>query len=647
MLRITKYADRLISDLDLVDFPEKVKTMEKDWIGKSIGYRVSFSIKDSQEKIEVFTTRIDTIFGVSYLVLSPEHQLINLLKDKIENFNEVKKYIEIAKRKSERERVSEKKDKTGVVLKGLTAINPANNEKIPIFIADYVLSSYGTGAIMAVPAHDRRDFDFAKKYNLPIIKVIEAKDEVESDDEVYSGEGKLINSTGFNGMDSLLAKGKIGSWLAKEKKAQREVNYKLRDWLFSRQRYWGEPIPLVFCQHCKEKIERLKKEGRIKELEEEFSPGEIANPGWIAVPEKDLPVKLPRIKNYKPTEEGDSPLAANKKWVETTCPKCGRKAYRETDVMPNWAGSNWYFLRYCDPKNNRKLADQKKLKYWMPVDWYNGGMEHTNLHLLYSRFIYKFLWDIKVVPRELGAEPYKKRTSHGMILGEGGIKMSKSKGNVVNPDDVIKNEGADILRIYEMFMGPFSQEIAWDTNSLKGARKFLQKVFDVVNQWIEGEGKGETSIQMAKVLHRAIKKISQDIDELKFNTAISSMMEFVNYWQKDIFALGKEDLKTFIKILAVFAPHLGEELWQIVGGKKSVFLSGWPSYEESLTEEEKVRIVIQVNGKVRGEIEAKKNTEEEIVRDIAFKERNVEKWLKGEKIKKTIFVKNKLINFVI
>ncbi len=653
MLKITEYADRLIDDLDLVNYPEKVKILEKDWIGKSVGYRVSFPLSGGHGKIEVFTTRIDTIFGATYLVISPEHKIIASLGEKIENINEVKEYIEKAKTKSERKRLADAKEKSGVKVKGIKAINPANGKEIPLFVADYVLAEYGTGAIMAVPAHDERDFDFASKYNLPIIKVVESQGKEGGDiggdagKKAYSGDGILVNSGEFSGLASGVAKEKIGEWLRSKKMAKKEVNYKLRDWLFSRQRYWGEPIPLVFCQHCKEEIEKLKREGKESELKKKFSPGEILNPGWIPLKENKLPLELPRVKNYKPTEEGDSPLAANKKWVSAKCPRCGHKARRETDVMPNWAGSNWYYLRYCDPKNNKELASKEKIKYWMPVDWYNGGMEHTTLHLLYSRFIYKFLWDIGAVPKELGPEPYKKRTSHGMILGEGGIKMSKSKGNVINPDDVIKKEGADALRVYEMFMGPFSQEIAWDENGLKGAKKFLVKVFTLVNQWAKKKTGKETTIEMAKLLHKTIQKVTSDIDNLKFNTAVSAMMEFANFWQNNIFSISKEDLASFLKVFSVFAPHLGEELWQKIGGKKSVFLSAWPSYDESLTEEKNVKIVIQINGKVRAEIVRKKGIDKKEAEEAALSIEKIRKTIGDKKIKKVIYVNDKLINFVV
>ncbi|MEK9153618.1 MAG: leucine--tRNA ligase, partial [Patescibacteria group bacterium] len=472
LIRITKYAERLISDLDLVDFQDRVKIQQRDWIGKSEGWEIDFKLKTKNEKrkttiknLKIFTTRIDTIFGCTYLVLAPEHDILSGLKENIDNITEVEDYIEKAKKKSERDRQAETKDKTGVKIEGIVAINPANGQEISIFVADYVLSGYGTGAIMAVPAHDQRDYEFAKKYGLPGPKVIlppellsvitnpmdvamGRKDAIRVEAECWEDEGILVNSGDFNGLSSQAAIEKIGQWLAEKGLAQKQVNYKLRDWIFSRQHYWGEPTPLVFCEKC----------------------------GWVALPEKDLPLQLPNIANFKPTETGESPLASIADWVNTSCPKCQGTAKRETDVMPNWAGSNWYFMRYCDPNNDKEFASPAKLKYFMPVDWYNGGMEHTTLHLLYSRFIYKFLWDIGEVPKDLGPEPYKKRTSHGMILGEGGEKMSKSKGNVINPDEVVQQYGADALRVYEMFMGPFDQAIAWDTKGVKGVYRFLDRV---------------------------------------------------------------------------------------------------------------------------------------------------------------------------
>ncbi len=609
LLRITKYAERLIDDLSKVDYPERVITLQKDWVGKSEGAIIKFQIPNINSQIEVFTTRPDTLFGATYMVLSPEHPLLQNNQLKIVNYQEVEKYIKEAKRKTDLQRTDLTKEKTGVELKGIKAINPVNNKELPIFVADYILATYGTGAVMAVPAHDQRDWQFAKKYNLEIIPVVKGG-HIEKEAFVDINKGEMINSGQFNGLRPDECIKKIIKWLEQKQLGKAMTNYKLRDWIFSRQRYWGEPIPLVFCQKC----------------------------GWQAVPEKDLPIKLPEIKDYKPTEKGESPLAKIDKWINAKCPKCGAPAKRETDVMPNWAGSNWYFLRYCDPKNKKYLANPKNLKYWMPVDWYNGGMEHTTLHLLYSRFIYKFLWDINAVPREIGSEPYKKRTSHGIILGEGGIKMSKSKGNVVNPDEVIKEYGADTLRIYEMFMGPFSQMIAWDTKGVRGIRRFLEKTYRI-------KSKAKIKNQkLEKLLHQTIKKVSRDIEEMKFNTAIASLMIFVNQAEKEV---PQDIFEKFLLILAPFAPHLAEELWQQLGKKKSVFLEKWPRYKESLISEGKAILVIQINGKVRARMEIKIGLSKEEAEKMALAEPRIKEWLAGKQIKKTIFVPDKILNIVI
>ena len=641
MLKITKYAERLIDDLALVDYPERVKISQKEWIGKSEGAEIKFQVIDNfgnqmEPKIEipVFTTRPDTIFGATYLVLSPEHNLILEAKDKIENYKLVENYATQVKNKTERERISEEKEKTGVELKGIKAINPANGRKIPIFIADYVLAGYGTGAIMAVPAHDKRDFDFAKKYNLPIIEVIKFTEtrppkSLRRPDvrkfSAYEGEGVLVNSGRFDGLESKRAKERITNWLSKKGIAKKQIHYKLRDWIFSRQRYWGEPIPLVFCKKC----------------------------GWVPVPEKDLPVKLPEIEKYEPAENGESPLSKIDKWVNVRCPICGGPAKRETDVMPNWAGSNWYYLRYCDPRNNKELAGEKLLKYWMPVDWYNGGMEHTTLHLLYSRFIYKFLWDIGAVPKSVGPEPYKKRTSHGMILAAGGVKMSKSKGNVINPNKIVEQYGADTLRTYEMFMGPFEQAIPWDTKGLKGAQKFLEKIWNISferqissNKKIKNK-KPKNYKELEFLLHKTIKKVSEDIDVLKFNTAVSSLMEFLNSWIKSGGSLKKEDFKSFLKILSPFAPHLSDELWELAGFKGVCSMSRWPKYEEKIIEKKKVVLIIQINGKYRDKIDVEIGIGEDEARKLALSREKIKKWLEGKKVKMVVFVPKKLINFVV
>jgi len=616
ILKITAYAERLIKDLDLVDFPGRVKTSQKEWIGKSEGVEIKFQITNFRLQIPVFTTRIDTIFGATYLVLAPENPAIAEIKSKISNYQEVRQYIERAKSKIERERVSIVKGKSGIELKGISAVNPANGKEIPVFVADYVLMNYGTGAVMAVPAHDQRDFDFAKKYNLPLVDAIKpVGSEIGGSGKAFEGEGVLINSGKFTGITSEDAREKITDWLNSKGLAQKKTHYKLRDWIFSRQRYWGEPIPMVRCEKC----------------------------GWVPAPEKDLPVKLPDIKEYKPSEEGESPLAKVESWVKAKCPKCGGEARRETDVMPNWAGSNWYYLRYCDPKNNRQLANPKLLKYWMPVDWYNGGMEHTTLHLLYSRFIFKFLWDIGAVPKQIGPEPYKRRTSHGVILGEGGIKMSKSKGNVINPEEVAKQWGADTLRVYEMFMGPFEQMIAWDEKGLKGARRFLEKIWKLGNETFKTKG----SAGLNNLLDKTVKKVSDDIDAMKFNTAVSSLMEFANAWQADEKGLGKKEFQEFLKILSPFVPHLSEELWGMAGFSGICFTQKWPKVSGKSVKEEKISLIIQINGKMRDIIEVEPGIGEEKAKKNAMSSEKIKKWVDGREIKKAIFVKDKLINFVI
>ncbi len=596
ILKITDYADRLIDDLDKVDYPERVKILQKEWIGRSEGAEINFEV--SGFKVPVFTTRPDTLFGATYLVLAPENPVLLELKDKIENKERVEEYIKESKQKSERERIAEITEKTGVEVKGFKAVNPVNKREISVFVADYVLPHYGTGAIMAVPAHDQRDYDFAKTHNLPIIEVISSG----SKEGAYEGEGVLVNSGRFDGMNSEKAREKIVDWLGD--KAEKKIHYKLRDWIFSRQHYWGEPAPMIYCEKC----------------------------GWNPVPEEDLPVVLPEVKDFKPDKEGNSPLEQAEEWIKVSCPKCGGEGRRETDVMPNWAGSNWYYLRYTDSNNDKELASSKNLEYFMPVDWYNGGMEHTTLHLLYSRFIYKFLWDIGAVPKELGPEPYKKRTSHGVILGEGGVKMSKSKGNVVNPDDVVKKYGADVLRIYEMFMGPFDQMIPWDSKGVIGAERFLEKVWKM-------EVKEESPPEINKLLQKTIKKVSEDIEAMKFNTAISSLMEFVNEASKK--GISEKDFKDFLKILSPFAPHIVEELC----GEELCSLQDWPQFEE--IEEEAVSLIIQVNGKVRDKMKVEKGIDKEEAEEKAFSSEKIKKWIEGKKIKKTVFVQDKLLNIVI
>jgi leucyl-tRNA synthetase len=623
MIKITKYADRLIKDLDDVDYLEKVKIQQKDWIGESHGALVKFEIQGTEEPIEVFTTRIDTIFSGTFLILSPGHSFIDNYKNKIENIEEVLEYREKSKNISDIDRTNQEKEITGVQLKGITAINPATNEEMPVWTADFVLEHYGTGAVFA-DAHDKRDFEMAKKYSIPLRTSIKPEDEelaikVKNLEECYEGEGVLYNSGEFDGLTSKEAKPKITVLLGSKNLAQQKIVYKLRDWVFSRQHYWGEPIPMIFCQKC----------------------------GWQAVPEKNLPVELPKIKKYKPTDTGESPLASIKKWVNVTCPKCKGEAQRETDTMPNWAGSNWYFLRYTDPKNNDELADDKLLRQWMPVDWYNGGMEHTTLHLLYSRFIFKFLWDIGAVPRVIGSEPYKKRISHGMVLGEGGIKMSKSKGNVINPDSVVKEYGADTLRIYEMFMGPYDQMIPWDTKGVVGCKRFIEKIYKLALS----ETSEKSSENLRRLLQKTIKKVGEDIELMKFNTAVSCMMEFVNAWQieksEKSEGLDKKDLVDFLKILSPFAPHLAEELWFLLEFKGFCYNQDWPKYNPKLIGDEKILLIIQVNGKVRDKITVNSGISQKQVEKLVLETEKISKLVGKIKIKKIFFVPDKLINIVI
>ncbi len=635
LLKITEYAERLIKDLDLVDYPERVKISQKEWIGKSEGAEVKFQIPIKELsslrkrnlvplakfEISVFTTRPDTIFGTTAAVISPENPLVPEVTTKNRE-SEVKEYLKRAKIKNEFERTKSEKEKTGV-FSGSYCLNPANDQKVPIWIGDYVVSTYGGGAVMMVPAHDKRDYQFAKKYNLPIVEVIkpatETRVSVKNRDpglcKSYEGEGVLTNSGQFNGLKSEEAGEKIIEWLAGRGLGRKAIHYKLRDWIFSRQRYWGEPIPMVNCQKC----------------------------SWQPVAEKDLPVKLPKIKEYKPTEKGESPLAKVENWVNVKCPKCAGPAKRETDVMPNWAGSNWYYLRYCDPRNNKRFAGANLLKKWMPIDWYNGGMEHTTLHLLYSRFIYKFLWDIGAVPREIGPEPYKKRTSQGMVLGEGGIKMSKSKGNVVNPQEVVKEYGADAMRVYEMFMGPFEQAIPWDIKGLRGVKRFLEKVWKLrykANYKLQTK-----NYKLQSLIHRTIKKVGDDIENLKFNTAISALMILANELEKQK-EICRDDFSIFLILLSPFAPHISEELWSRTGLGGLCCKQKWPEYDKKLIREEKIILVVQVNGKVRDKIEVGPDISKKEAEKIALSQEKIKKWLIGKEIKKTIFISGKLINFV-
>ncbi len=608
MLKITQYADRLIDDLKKLDFLEEIKTQQKEWIGRSYGTEIDFKIKDSDRTIRVFTTRPDTIFGVTAVVVAPEYKFIKELITP-NHLDEVRKYIEQSKKKTEFERTKLEKEKTGVFT-GSFCVNPANGEEVPIWVGDYVVGTYGGGAVMVVPAHDKRDYQFAKKYGLEIKEVIKGGD---ISKEAFVEHGELVNSGKFSGLFSEEAIKKITQWLEEKGLGRKTVHYKLRDWVFSRQHYWGEPIPIVYCKEC----------------------------GPVAVPEKDLPVELPYVEKYQPTTTGESPLAAIKEWVNTRCPKCGGPAKRETDTMPNWAGSNWYFMRYCDPQNDKELADFNKLKYWLPVDWYDGGPEHITLHLLYSRFIYKFLYDIGVAPT---LEPYQKRTLHGIVLAQDGRKMSKSLGNVINPDDIVKQYGADTLRVYEMFMGPFGQAIAWNPESVNGVFKFLKKVWSLV---FECRNNKDDSSEIQRKVNQLNKKVNDDIEQTKFNTAIASFMEFVNFAQEHKKEIGKKTLERMLLLLAPFAPHISEELWHVTGHKNSIFEEKWPQYDKRLVKEEKITLVIQINGKVRDKIEVLSGISKEEAKKLALKQKKVQNWIGGKDIKKVIFVSDKLINFVI
>ncbi len=607
MLKITEYAQRLIDDLDDIDFLEKIKTQQRNWIGRSEGAEVEFNISGCDEKLLVYTTRPDTLFGATYMVVSPEHEILKTLKDKIENYDEVKDYKYKASLKSDFERAEINKEKTGVEIKGIKAINPVNNKEIPIWISDYVLVSYGTGAIMAVPAHDDRDYEFAKKFGLDIIQVLEGGD---ISKEAFTEDGTHINSEFLNGLNKEDAIEKIINWLEEKKIGKRKVNYKLRDWVFSRQRYWGEPIPMVYCEDC----------------------------GWVPLPEEELPLKLPEVEEFEPGENGESPLAKQTEWINTKCPHCGKPAKRETDTMPQWAGSSWYFLRYIDPHNDKEFASKEALDYWLPVDWYNGGMEHTTLHLLYSRFWHKFLYDIGKVPTK---EPYQKRTSHGMILGSNGEKMSKSKGNVINPDDIVNEFGADTFRVYEMFMGPFDQDASWSMESVRGCFKFLDRVWNMQDFLVEGEAyQPETE----KMIHKAIKKVSSDIEELKFNTSVSTFMTMVNEFYK-LRKINKAEFRTFLILLNPFAPHITEELFERAGYGTQISKCEWPSYDEEKIIEDEITLPIQFNGKLKGTISIVKDEDEASVREKVHEA--VASKLEGKNIVKEIYVKNKIYNIVI
>ena len=611
MLKITEYAQRLIDDLDDVDYIERVKTQQKNWIGRSEGAEVTFELT-SGDKMVVYTTRCDTLFGATYTVMAPEHELVQKLMPILENPDEVKEYITLAGKKSEFERTELAKEKTGVQLKGVYAINPANGNKLPIFISDYVLVTYGTGAIMAVPAHDERDWDFAKKFNLPIIEVVAGGEDVQSAAYTDVSSGNMVNSGFLNGMSVKEAIPAMIKWLEEKGLGTKKVNFKLRDWLFSRQRYWGEPIPLVYCEKC----------------------------GWVPVPEEQLPLELPEIEEFEPGENGESPLAKAHEWINTTCPCCGAPAKRETDTMPQWAGSSWYFLRYIDPHNNDALASKEALDYWTPVDWYNGGMEHTTLHLLYSRFWHKFLYDIGVVPTK---EPYMRRTSHGMILGENGEKMSKSRGNVVNPDEVVNDYGADAVRTFEMFIGAFDQSTPWSQDGLKGCYKFLERVWNLQDMMTDEEGYSE---KLASNIHKTIKKVGDDYEKMKFNTGIAALMSLVNDFYK-AGSITKGEFLTLITLLNPVAPHMTEELWEKYGNGGFLSISDWPEYDEAMTVDKEIEIVVQINGKIKDKMMVAADLDREGIEKLVKESDSVVKLVEGKTIVKTIVVPGKLVNIVV
>lgn len=610
MLKITAYADRLVKDLDDVDFIDRVKVQQRNWIGKSHGAEVDFTTTLG-DTLTVYTTRCDTLFGATYMVISPEHPFIEKWAPNIKNMDEVRAYQQEAAKKSDFERTEINKEKTGVKLDGVMGINPVNDQEIPIFISDYVLTSYGTGAIMAVPAHDTRDWEFAKKFDLPIIEVVAGGEDVQKEAFTDCATGKLVNSGFLTGMSVEDAKKAMIEWLEKEGKGREKVNFKLRDWVFSRQRYWGEPIPIVKCEKC----------------------------GYVPLPESELPLRLPNVESYEPTDTGESPLAKITDWVNTTCPCCGGPAKRETDTMPQWAGSSWYFLRYTDPHNDQALASKEALDYWTPVDWYNGGMEHTTLHLLYSRFWHKFLYDIGVVPT---SEPYKKRTSHGMILGENGEKMSKSRGNVVNPDEIVDRYGADTMRLYEMFIGDFEKAAPWNSDSIKGCKRFVERFWNLQEIVTDSE---EYSTELEPLMHKTIKKVSEDIENLKCNTAIAAMMTLLNkiYDQKRI---TRGELRTLTILLNPFAPHVTEEMWENMHFGGFVHEAKWPEYDESKTVENSVEIVLQIMGKVRSRMTIPVDMPKDQVLALAKQDEKIASAIAGKTIKKEIYVPNKLVNIV-
>ena len=613
MLKITEYAQRLIDDLADIDFLDKIKAQQTNWIGRSEGAEVNFKIEGTDDTLLIYTTRPDTIFGATYMVVAPEHSIIEKYADRITNLDEVKAYKEKAALKSDFERAELNKEKTGVEIKGIKAINPLTNEAIPVWISDYVLITYGTGAIMAVPAHDERDFEFATKMGLEIKQVIKAKDSEETELPLTDVEnGVSVNSGFLTGLDSKDAIKKATEYIEENKLGEKKVNYKLRDWVFSRQRYWGEPIPMVYCEDC----------------------------GWNPIPETELPLVLPDIEDYEPGENGESPLAKQTEWIKTKCPCCGKDAKRETDTMPQWAGSSWYFLRYMDAHNDEAFASKEALEYWSPIDWYNGGMEHTTLHLLYSRFWHKFLYDIGAVPTK---EPYQKRTSHGMILGTNGEKMSKSKGNVINPDDIVTEFGADTFRVYEMFMGPFDQTAPWSMESIRGCGKFLDRVWNLQEILVDGD---EYSKEHEKMMHKAIKKVSSDIEEMKFNTSVAEFMKMTNEFYKDK-VINKAEYKTFLQLLNPFAPHMTEELFSVLGEAKTINETAWPEYDEAKTIDDEIEIPVQVNGKVKAVVLVAKEAEEAEVKAVVDATEAVQNAVTGKTIVKEIYVKGRIYNIVV
>ncbi|MBO5280987.1 MAG: leucine--tRNA ligase, partial [Clostridia bacterium] len=610
MLKITEYADKLIEGLDTVDYIERVKVSQKNWIGRSQGAEVDFTLADTEDKLKIYTTRPDTLFGVTYMVVSPEHPILDKYKDRIKNWDDIAAYREQAAKKSDFERSELAKDKTGVWIDGLMAVNPVNGTQIPVYVSDYVLMTYGTGAIMAVPAHDERDWDFAKKFNLPIIEVV-AGGNVQEQVFTDVATGKLVNSGFLNGLEVAEAKAKMIEYLEEKGIGTAKVNYKLRDWVFSRQRYWGEPIPIVHCEKC----------------------------GYVAISESELPLELPEVESYMPTDNGESPLAAMTDWVNTTCPCCGGPAKRETDTMPQWAGSSWYFLRYTDPHNKEALASKEALKYWLPVDWYNGGMEHVTRHMIYSRFWHKFLYDIGEVPT---SEPYAKRTAQGLILGPDGVKMSKSRGNVIDPNDVANEVGADTLRTYILFMGEYGSAAPWSETSVKGCKRFLEKIVDFSEM---AKGNGVTPA-LESAIHKTIKKVTNDIEELKFNTAIAALMSLAN----DISAAGTltiDEYKTVLKLLCPIAPHICEEMWESVGGEGFCSMAAWPEYCEEKTIDSSVEIAVQVNGKLRATIMLPRDMAKEDAIAAAKADEKVKPFVEGKTIIKEIAVPNKIVNIVV